>query len=73
MAAKKRTAAAPKKRPKVFRFHLDESLKQFFPKTSRMGVGISTPWEKQLPITRKEDDKLPRLRLPRAAFSTRIF
>jgi len=49
---------------------LDESVKQFFPRTSRMGVGIATPWEKQVTVKRKKDeDKPTRLRLPRVAFS----
>jgi len=66
-----------KKQTKTRRKHkatqLDDMIKSFFPPTSRMGVGIATPWEQQSTFRRRKpkvDDKPPRLRLPRVAFYT---
>ncbi len=61
------------RRKRNVNLNLDESIKTFFPQTSKMGVGIVTPWEKQSSLRRKSvkgEAKLPRLRLPRVAVST---
>lgn len=65
-----------KKRNKVRRkqkVQLDEMIQKFFPPTSRMGVGIATPWERHPTLQRrksKTEEGIPRLRLPRVAFYT---
>jgi hypothetical protein len=60
--AKRRIAKKKRKEVKI-----EENLKQFFPETSRMGVGLNTPWETQRTVSRRDRPKPPKLQLPRVA------